>query len=65
MRHFGNAVATPTLTVCHTLPMRSAGDTIRLLDRQRSLFQHSERGGVSPLVLGRQPVRRIGEEPGG
>ena len=28
MRRFGNAVATPALLVCHTLPMRSERDTI-------------------------------------
>ncbi len=28
------------------------------------LFAPSERGGVSPLALGRQPVRSAGEEPG-
>ena len=30
----------------------------------RHAFAPSERGGVSPLALGRQPVRRTGEEPG-
>jgi hypothetical protein len=31
MRRFGNAVASLMLTVCHTLPMRSAGATIEPL----------------------------------